>query len=56
MKLVDQWHDIESDLPEDWESVRLTLTFQHAGTVDVTAPVIAPGAPAPTTPGGTPSD
>jgi len=38
------------------QSVRLTLTFQRAGTVDVTAPVIAPGAPAPTTPGGTPSD
>ncbi|HEU5006816.1 MAG TPA: copper chaperone PCu(A)C [Jatrophihabitantaceae bacterium] len=35
------------------QSVRLTLMFQRAGTVEVTAPVIAPGAPAPTTPGGT---
>lgn len=41
------------------QSVQLTLTFQHAGTVDVTAPVIAPGAPAPTISpagGGSPSD
>jgi copper(I)-binding protein len=38
------------------QSVQLTLTFQRAGTIDVTAPVIAPGAPAPTAPGGlTPS-
>lgn len=29
------------------QTVRLTLTFQHAGAVDVTAPVIAPGAAAP---------
>ena len=32
MKLVDQWHDIENDLPEDWESVRLTLTTEQAST------------------------
>ncbi|HZY77091.1 MAG TPA: copper chaperone PCu(A)C [Jatrophihabitantaceae bacterium] len=41
------------------QSVHLMLTFQHAGTVDVTAPVIAPGAPAPTTSaaaGASPSD
>jgi len=33
------------------QSVQLTLTFQHAGTIDVTAPVIAPGAAAPTAAG-----
>jgi copper(I)-binding protein len=30
------------------QRVQLTLTFQHAGTIGVTAPVIAPGAAAPT--------
>ena len=30
------------------QSVRLSLTFQHGGTIDVSAPVIAPGAAAPT--------
>ena len=34
------------------QSVSLELTFQNAGVVDVTAPVIALGAPAPTTGGG----
>jgi len=35
------------------QSVSLELTFQNAGVVDVTAPVIALGAPAPTSGGGT---
>jgi copper(I)-binding protein len=30
------------------QQVRLTLTFQHAGTIDVTAPVIGPAAAVPT--------
>ena len=42
MKLVDQWHDIENDLPEDWESVRLTLTTEQAGDLPRAAQVLGP--------------
>lgn len=34
------------------QKITLALTFQRAGTIDVTAPVIAPGAPVPTTSAG----
>jgi len=29
MKLVDQWHAIESELPADWDDVRLTLATEQ---------------------------
>jgi hypothetical protein len=42
MKLVDQWHDIENSLPEDWESVRLTLTTEQAEDLPRAAQVLGP--------------
>ena len=42
MKLVDQWHDIENDLPEDWESVRLTLTAEQVSDLPRAAQVLGP--------------
>jgi copper(I)-binding protein len=33
---------------EPGQSVNLALTFERAGTIDVSAPVVALGAPAPT--------
>ena len=42
MKLVDQWHDIENDLPEDWESVRLTLTAEQSSDLPRAAQVLGP--------------
>ena len=42
MKLVDQWHDIENGLPEDWESIRLTLTTEQASDLPRAAQVLGP--------------
>ena len=42
MKLVDQWHDIENDLPRDWEDVRLTLTTEQPRDLPRAAQVLGP--------------
>ncbi len=42
MKLVDQWHTIESGLPADWEDVRLTLTTEQAADLPRAAQVLGP--------------
>lgn len=42
MKLVDQWHTIESSLPPDWEEVRLTLTTEQADDLPRAAQVLGP--------------
>jgi len=42
LKLVDQWHGIEDDLPEEWESVRLTLTTEQEGDLPRAAQVLGP--------------
>ena len=42
MKLVDQWHAIEAELPEGWEEVRLTLTTEQPGDLPRAAQVLGP--------------
>jgi hypothetical protein len=42
MKLVDQWHAIEQELPEGWEKVRLTLTTEQPGDLSRAAQVLGP--------------
>ncbi len=40
MKLVDQWHALEADLPPGWEDVRLTLTAEHEADLPRAARVL----------------
>jgi hypothetical protein len=40
MKLVDQWHAMETDFPADWEDVRLTLTAEQASDLPRAAQVL----------------
>jgi len=42
MKLVDQWRNIESGLPENWQDVRLTLTTEQATDLPRAAQVLGP--------------
>ncbi len=42
MTLVDQWRTIETDLPADWEDVRLTLTTEQPGDLARAAQVLGP--------------
>jgi hypothetical protein len=42
MKLVDQWHTIEDDLPDDWEEVGLTLTTEQPTDLPRAAQVLGP--------------
>ncbi len=42
MKLVDQWHTVEENLPAGWKDVRLTLTTEQPGDLDRAAQVLAP--------------
>ncbi len=40
MKLVDQWHTLEADLPAGWEDVRLTLTAEDRADLPRAARVL----------------
>jgi hypothetical protein len=40
MKLVDQWHAMEADLPTEWEDVRLTLTAEQSSDLPRAAQVL----------------
>ena len=40
MKLVDQWHALEADLPTGWEEVQLTLTAEHEADLPRAARVL----------------
>ena len=42
MKLVDQWHTIEANLPADWEDVRLSLTSEQPSDLPRAAQVLGP--------------
>ena len=42
MKLVDQWHTIESGLHSDWADVRLTLTTEQSADLPRAAQVLGP--------------
>ncbi len=40
MKLVDQWHALEADLPAGWEDVRLTLTAEQGADLPRAAQIL----------------
>ena len=40
MKLVDQWHALETDLPSGWDDVRVTLTAEHEADLPRAARVL----------------
>jgi hypothetical protein len=42
VKLADQWAEIESDLPDGWNDVRLTLTTEQSSELERAAQVLAP--------------
>ena len=42
MKLVDQWRGLEAGLPEDWQSVRLSLVTEQPGDLSRAAQVLGP--------------
>ncbi len=42
MKLVDQWHAVEENLPEGWEDVRLTLTTEQEIDLPRAAQLVGP--------------
>jgi hypothetical protein len=42
MKLVDQWHAIEAELPDGWDEVRLTLTTEQPSGLPRAAQVLGP--------------
>jgi hypothetical protein len=43
--LVDQWHEIERELPADWSDARLRLTIPDEGNCDRAAALLAPANP-----------
>jgi hypothetical protein len=42
VKLADHWAEIESDLPDGWNDVRLTLTTEQSSELERAAQVLAP--------------
>ncbi len=50
MRLVEQWKEIESGLPEDWTSARLSLTFAEDADAGRAALILASFAPGRTGP------
>ena len=45
MKLVEQWHEIEARLPEDWSTVALSLMIAEDDRADRAALILAPFTP-----------
>jgi len=45
VKLVEQWHEIEARLPEDWSSVELTFVVAEDERADQAALILAPLTP-----------
>ncbi len=45
MNLVEQWHRIESELPEGWSSARVALEVPDARRLDRAAALLAPASP-----------
>lgn len=42
MKLVDQWHTVEDNLPQGWEEIRLTLTTEQETELPRAAQLVGP--------------